>query len=110
MGSLNPPNNQFDDLDLNQFDDLDLENLEQAVQAIWTTIVAHSPPGAVHTHDAVKFQVRNTVYALACLSGETDPHILRSRILDALPLNSFSQRSQAKAADRSQRICRYDAR
>ena len=90
MGSLNPPNNQFDDLDLISLM-ISTWKIRRAVQAIWTTIVAHSPPDAVHTHDAVKFQVRNTVYALACLSGETDPHILRSRILDALPLNSFSQ-------------------
>ncbi len=83
MGSFNPPNDAFDDADL--------ENLEQASQAILTTLVAHSPADAVATHDALKLQVRNAVYALACLSGETNPEILRSRILEALPLNSFSQ-------------------
>ena len=82
MGSFNPPNSAFDDADL--------ENLEQASQAILTTLVAHSPAGAVATHDALKLQVRTTVYALARLSGETNPEILRSRILEALPLNSFS--------------------
>jgi hypothetical protein len=82
MGSFNPPNDAFDDVDL--------ENLEQASQAILTTLVAHCPAGAVATH-ALKLQVRTTVYALACLSGETNPQILRSRILEALPLNSFSE-------------------
>ena len=86
MGSFNPPNDAFDDAD---FDNTDLENLEQASQAILTTLVAHSPAGAVAAHDALKLQVRTTVYALARLSGETNPEILRSRILEALPLNSF---------------------
>jgi hypothetical protein len=83
MGSFNPPNDAFDDADL--------EDLEQASQAILTTLVAHMPAGAVAAHDALKLQVRATVYALACLSGDTNPEILRSRILEALPLNSFSQ-------------------
>lgn len=81
MGSFNPPNDAFDDADL--------ENLEQASQAILTTLVSHIPAGAVAAHDALKLQVRATVYALACLSGDTNPEILRSRILEALPLNSF---------------------
>ena len=81
MGSFNPPDDAFDDADL--------ENLEQASQAILTTLVAHSPAGGVAALDALKLQVRAAVYALACVNGETNPQILRSRILEALPLNSF---------------------
>ena len=55
MGSFDPPDDAFDDADI--------ENLEQASQAILTTLVAHSPAGAVAAHDALKLQVRTTVYA-----------------------------------------------